>query len=168
MQTKIIEVVTPQGNHGKFLIGAFDTEYQRQDVQGSGLLRPRWAPPGNQGHFLVLDLETGEGALFRHGGLASADLAKRRVWVCVLFEDFLGWFYKQDVSDLDKLPDRIELEHPLEMRGYRRAGISLDELADTLIDVHDRLSTMGPEQLRVLVAGMVIAHNTAPKEQPTT
>jgi hypothetical protein len=45
---------------------------------------------------LVTDLQTGEGAMFSPGGLASADLnRKHRVWVCPMFEPFLIWLYRQ-------------------------------------------------------------------------
>ena len=38
---------------------------------------------------MVTDLQTGEGAIFRPGGLASYDLDKHQLWICVLFKDFL-------------------------------------------------------------------------------
>lgn len=74
-------------------------------------------------HLLVLDLATGEGAIFRHGGYAPADLNKHKVWVCPLFEPFLSWLYQQDVSDLDALPAAVTLTGvPLQLQGYRRPG----------------------------------------------
>ena len=72
---------------------------------------------------LVVDLETGEGAMFSPGGLAAADLQKHRIWVCPMFEPFLAWLYKQDLSDLTKLPKHVDLpDAPFEMHGYRREG----------------------------------------------
>jgi len=76
-------------------------------------------------HVWVLDLETGEGACFRPGGLAHADLNKHRIWVCPLFEPFLEWLYDQDLTDLTVLPDLVTLtlkEAPFSMFGYRRPG----------------------------------------------
>jgi hypothetical protein len=80
-----------------------------------------WTPK----HVWVLDLQTGEGAFFAPGGLASADLEKHRVWVCPMFEPFLTWLYKQDLSDLDALPGLVNFtqeEAPFAMSGYRRPG----------------------------------------------
>jgi hypothetical protein len=60
-------------------------------------------------HLWVLDLETGEGACFKPGGLASADLQKHKIWVCPLFEPFLVWLYEQKLDDLQQPPDHIDL-----------------------------------------------------------
>jgi hypothetical protein len=74
-------------------------------------------------YIFVLDLQTGEGAMFRHGGFARADLNKHKIWVCPLFEPFLEWLYEQDVDVLSCLPDTVDLPNaPFELRGYRRAG----------------------------------------------
>jgi hypothetical protein len=78
-----------------------------------------WSPE----HLLIVDLQTGEGAIFRPGGLAGHDLNKHAIWVCPLFEPFLTWLYEQDLSDLDKLPAHIDLpEAEFMMSGHRRAG----------------------------------------------
>lgn len=80
-----------------------------------------WGPE----HLWVLDLQTGEGAYFRPGGYAKADLDRHKIWVCPMFEPFLTWLYKQDLSDLDALPAGVELtedEAPSAMHGYRRGG----------------------------------------------
>lgn len=128
MKTKIIEASqNPAGgmsNHGKFLLGRFDSEYERRQMVGDEtdrypLLGPRWS----RSTLLVLDLETGEGALFTPGGMPSADLTKHRIWVCPMFEPFLCWLYTQDTSDLDALPDVVALpDAPFAMAGYRRPG----------------------------------------------
>jgi hypothetical protein len=42
-----------------------------------------------------------------------------------LFEPFLTWLYQQDLADLDKLPDFVEIDEkiaPFSMAGYRRPG----------------------------------------------
>lgn len=71
----------------------------------------------------VLDLQTGEGALFWPGGMAVADLTKKSIWCCPLYEPFLEWLYQQDLSDITKLPDVVELpKAESAMYGYRRQG----------------------------------------------
>jgi hypothetical protein len=138
MKVKLIEATNfrlkPDGskayfNHGKFMLGRFDADEwrwksiidERAGLDSLLLQRCGWTP----NHILVWDIQTGEGAIFRPGGLASYDLNKHRVWVCPLFCPFLEWLYKQDLSDLDKLPDFIELDvkdAPFALSGYRRPG----------------------------------------------
>ena len=128
MQTKFIEAMHPdgKGNWGKFLCGRFTPEeWQRKSVVapafGSLLNQVGWTPK----HLFVMDLQTGEGAFFMPGGLASYDLNKHKVWVCPMFEPFLTWLYDQDLSDLDALPDKVEFdftEAEFAMHGYRRPG----------------------------------------------
>lgn len=127
MKTRIIEATNGERNWGKFLLGRFDTEWGVETMVGGNAGTSSWNILRSQGwdpeHLLVLDLATGEGALFRPGGLAGADLEKHRVWVCPLFEPFLAWLYKQDLSDLDKLPARVNLpDAPFAFRGHRRPG----------------------------------------------
>jgi hypothetical protein len=131
MKTKIIEGVQDlkmPGNWGKFLIGVPDSEWEyesRISTEGS------WALLGRIGwtheHVWVLDLQTGEGAFFKLGGLARADLTKHAVWVCPLFEPFLEWLYgryrEAGKLDLDELPDVVELPGAeFAFAGYRRPG----------------------------------------------
>src|SRR6266702_1985984 len=68
-----------------------------------------YIPPKQK--FQFCHLRTGEGAFFRvhRQGVASADLDKHQIWVCPMFEPFLNWLYKQDVSDLDQLPSLVDL-----------------------------------------------------------
>jgi hypothetical protein len=115
-------------NWGKFMVARFDGEdwAERSQVDPArGLIRGRgWSPE----HLMVFDLQTGEGALFRPGGFAHADLEKHRVWVCPMFEPFLTWLYGQDLSDLDALPRVIELaDVPMAFAGYRRPGPTGDD-----------------------------------------
>lgn len=136
-------------NHGKFLIGLFEEDewevpcemdrlYGQRDSHqpmnpwaGRSLLaRCGWS----RDHVLVLDLQTGEGAIFLPGGAASADLDKHRVWVCPMFGPFLQWLYaherEADVAYEDglpvwfvTLPPLVELPAaPGAMFGYRRSG----------------------------------------------
>lgn len=121
MKTKIIEATNGPQNWGKFMLGRFRDEWQHQSIiAGRSLLRSvGWAYDS----LLVLDLQTGEGAIFMPGGLAKADLDKHRIWVCPLFEPFLTWLYEQDLADLDRLPDHIDLpDAPFRWSGYRREG----------------------------------------------
>jgi hypothetical protein len=125
MQTRLIEATQGEGgpNWGKFCVARFDSEWAQPSSVGipdSSLLRRcGWGP----GHLWVLDCQTGEGAFFKPGGWAAADLNKHRIWVCPLFEPFLDWLYGQDLSDLDALPGVVELPGaPFALSGYRRPG----------------------------------------------
>ena len=125
METKIIEATNVDVggmNHGKFMVGRFDNKewaYQSK-VDAGCLLRKRgWA----HYHIFVMDLQTGEGAMFDPNGLAKVDLSERhQIWVCPLYERFLTWLYKQDLSDLNKLPDVVQINDPdSALYGYRRS-----------------------------------------------
>jgi hypothetical protein len=131
VKTKIIEAVQSKaepGNWGKFMVAEPDTEFGRKsavntEFSGSLLTSIGWTWQ----HVWVLDLQTGEGAFFKPGGLARADLEKHRIWVCPLFEPFLEWLYEQfrkaDDLDLDELPEVVELPGAaFAFAGYRRPG----------------------------------------------
>lgn len=133
MKLKFIEAtnrVSGGSNWGKFGVGRFEdaewahpSQIRHDDFLGADMSRTSLlATRGwDRHHVFVLDLQTGEGAMFRHGGLASSDLnTKHQIWVCPLFEPFLTWLYQQDISDLDALPAIVELEAPSSMHGYRR------------------------------------------------
>lgn len=120
MIRKFIEVTNAGDsgiNWGKFLVVRFEADdIAYQLIRGRG-----WGSD----HLLVVDLQTSEGAIFRHGGSARADLNKQGIWVCPMFEPFLEWLYRQDVSDLAALPSLVELteaEAPSAFAGYRRGG----------------------------------------------
>lgn len=114
---------TNGGNWGKFAVGRPDTEWAWRSLVSESQ-RPLldlvgWSPD----HLWVMDLQTGEGAIFWPGGHAPSDLQKHRIWVCPMFEPFLTWLYRQDVSDLAKLPAVVELpDAPFSLAGYRRPG----------------------------------------------
>jgi hypothetical protein len=127
MKTKIIEVTQgSEFNWGKFLVGEFEEEWQRGTELpgvpqvGSLLLARGWT----QRHILVLDLETGEGAIFfKFSTSASADLHKHRIWVCPMYEPFLEWLLAQKFQSIDDLPEFVKLDTEYsEMAGYRREG----------------------------------------------
>jgi hypothetical protein len=111
-------------NWGKFAVGRPDNEEwswrsQVGDSNWSLLRQVGW----DQDTIWVWDLQTGEGAMFRPGGFAAADLEKHRIWVCPMFEPFLTWLYTQDLSDLGALPQRVELpDAPFSFYGHRRTG----------------------------------------------
>ncbi len=127
MKTKFIEATdATQFNWGKFMIGRFDPgEWARlsmMPMMGGVRLLVECGWTGN--HLLVLDLETGEGSIFRPSVAAAAacDLGqKHQIWVCPLFEPFLVWLYQQDLNDLDALPGMVNLGNvPTALAGYRR------------------------------------------------
>ena len=121
-------------NWGKFLLMRFTPEewaYRSRlpvpeeiaAVVPAASTRPLLAAIGtNRDCIWVLDLQTHEGASFKPGGLATADLNKHRIWVCPLFEPFLHYLYKlkrpfEDCPALVELPDAEGA-----LYGYRRAG----------------------------------------------
>jgi hypothetical protein len=124
MITKIIEAAGNEGNWGKFLLARFTDEWQHPSALPENHHLSMLALCGWESrHLWVADLQTGEGALFRPGGHAPADLEKHRIWVCPLFEPFLSWLYQQDLTDLQALPDYVELpDAPFAFAGYRRPG----------------------------------------------
>lgn len=141
MISKFFEATNAEGgggiNWGKFLVIRFDGDDHRyrSEVADLPLLRSQgWGT----NHLFVIDLATGEGAMFSPGGLASADLNIRRVRVCPMFEPFLRWLYKQDLSDLDALPALVkftEEEAPSSFASYRRPGLTeVDEEEPPLVD----------------------------------
>jgi hypothetical protein len=138
MITKIVEL-TNFLNWGKFMVAHFDREeWQLHSTvdPGSRLLAGRgWSPR----HLWVLDLQTGEGAIFFPGGSAQADLESHQIWVCPMFPVFLGWLYKhpEHCSDIRTIPAYLELtdketnEHSA-LYGYRRSGPSEKERAEVV------------------------------------
>jgi hypothetical protein len=128
VKTFIFEGVQNYGvplNWGKFLVGVPDVEWFRESqVDPHAGRYPLLEQIGwTQAHVWVMDLQTGEGAWFRPGGSARADLEKHRIWVCPLFEEFLKWLYAQDISRLNMLPGVIELpDARFSINGYRRPG----------------------------------------------
>jgi hypothetical protein len=143
MRTHIVEVTNGPNNWGKFLIGQFDHEWEHTSAVDLGRrLLPAigWGP--GSAYTLVVDLQTGEGAIFLLGGLASADLQKHKIWVCPMFEPFLEWLYTRwreahDQASLYKavragdprpdfweaLPVLVDLpDASFAMSGYRRTG----------------------------------------------
>lgn len=124
MKTKIIEA-SNGFNWGKFLVGQFDSEWERRPALEETKLPLLTAVGWTEQHRVVLDLQTGEGGIFFAvpSGYPTADLEKHKVWVCPLFEPFLGWLYQQDLSDVERLPSNVLLpDAPSALSGYRRSG----------------------------------------------
>lgn len=127
METRFFEV-TNGFNWGKFLVSRFDAdEWARKARLEEAEERPLLVGRGWAGdHLFVMDLQTGEGALFRHGGSATYDVeAKHHIWVCPMFIPFLTWLYTQPVKDVMTLPRLIHLteaEAPSSMIGKRGDG----------------------------------------------
>jgi hypothetical protein len=124
MIRKVIEV-TNGTNWGKFMVMKYDNEwFIKSSIPGTFntplLTQLGWTAE----HIWVMDLQTGEGAFFLHGGIASHDLNhSHQIWVCPMYEPFLNWLYKQNVSNLSALPELVTLteqEAPSSLYGYRR------------------------------------------------
>lgn len=127
MITKIIEATNNRLNWGKFMVCRYDGEEWSRKVKVDGHPYPNdllFRSIGTDPRCVwVLDLQTGEGALFKPGGNPTADLDKHRVWVCPMFEPFLNWLYGQNLNDLSKLPDAIDIpDAEFRLHGYRRPG----------------------------------------------
>jgi hypothetical protein len=124
VKTKFIEATdATRFNWGKFMICRFDDEWTYRSAlpeahESRLLIRCGWSAD----HLLVVDVQTGEGAIFFPPGSASDDLNdKHQIWVCPMFEPFLNWLYLQDVTDLDALPALVNLGNvPTSFSGYRR------------------------------------------------
>jgi hypothetical protein len=113
-------------NHGKFAVCRFE-EHEWMKKSAISPEFPLLAGRGwTRDHVLVLDIQTGEGAIFKPGGLAEYDLnEKHKIWVCPMYQPFLEWLYKQDLKDLSKLPSLVtftEEQAPSAFSGYRRKG----------------------------------------------
>jgi hypothetical protein len=133
VKTRIVEAEHGgRGNHGKFLLGRFTDEWEYRSAL-EAYRQDGNVPPHLLGgvcgwgaeHVLIVDLATGEGALFLPGGHAGNDLDKRRIWVCPLFEPFVefAWQWVKDGKDLWDLPPVVLLpDAPFAVYGYRRPG----------------------------------------------
>lgn len=129
MKTRFVEA-TNGSNWGKFMVAQFDDEEwcRRSEVEEVRLLEAiGWDHPNRRNVAIVYDLQTCEGAAFRIGGSAHADLEKHKIWVCPLFEPFLEWLYEHwaglnEVNKIDALPPVVHLDAEFSMYGYRREG----------------------------------------------
>lgn len=127
MRSKIIEVCQPTPvNWGKFMIAEFDeNETSYISVITKSPLLPAIGYWGEENKWLwLLDLQTGEGALFpvSSKGNAKYQLDKHKIWVCLLYEPLLEWLYQNYKGDIDEIPSYIEIDAPAGLYGYRRSG----------------------------------------------
>lgn len=128
MKTAFVEATQPSNfNHGKFLVGVFEPdEWARLTTLGMAGVALLDYTGWTREHIYVLDLATGEGAIFKPGGFAKADLNKHKIWVCPMFEPFLTWLYRfirdNPANWFSVLPSELEIEAEASMYGYRRAG----------------------------------------------
>jgi hypothetical protein len=133
MESKIIEATNGPNNWGKFLLlrPSADMWTYRSVIDDTGdddLYRIRqplllqycgWGPK----HLLIVDLQTKEGFAVSIDRYMHRKLADHQIWVCPLFDPFLGWLAEQDVSDLNALPGAVDLpEAPVMQFGHRRSG----------------------------------------------
>lgn len=140
MRTQIVEATNARGVWGRFLVGRIADEWGRVS-QVSDTPMSLLAEAGYEATaMLVVDLDTGNGAVFtppeRRGDFTDAqwvnvaritarfDLnTNHQIQVSALFESFLAWLYVLEIqgpSEFDALPDHIELDAPSVVRGYRR------------------------------------------------
>lgn len=127
MKAKFIEATNSNLNWGKFMVARFTAEewYEPSAINPEHPLSLLQQIGWDQNLIWVVDLQTREGAAFRPSPNASpqADLTKHTIWVCPLFEPFLGWLYMQDLRDLDALPSKVDIpDAEFAFRGYRRDG----------------------------------------------
>lgn len=145
MKFHYFEAVNQAPNWGKFAVGRFGPDewgWMSETKLESGEANP-YSVLGQNGwgrdHLFIMDLATGEGAIFRPGGgSARGDLLKTQLWVCVLFEAFLTWLYQQararggrlSESDLEALAagGLVHVDVPPARAGWRRPGLSQEQL----------------------------------------
>lgn len=119
-------------NWGKFLVSSFDQEEWARRTTYPGcddqrmLVGRGW---DYERHRFVMDLQTGEGAMFALDGYADYDLQeKHAIWTCPMFLPFLRWLYgwhKAGNRDLTTLPAHVEFteeQAPSAMAGSRGKG----------------------------------------------
>jgi hypothetical protein len=137
LRTQIVEATNTRGVWGGFLVGRIADEWGRvsrvSDTPMSLLAEAGYEATA----MLVVDLDTGNGAVFtppeRRVDFTDAqwvnvaritarfDLnTNHQIQVSPLFESFLAWLYVQEPFEFDALPDHIELNAPSVVHGYRR------------------------------------------------
>jgi hypothetical protein len=151
MDLRFVEVTNGAFNWGKFAVGRHTKAEWFEPEQMDGAIGHLLTGRGwSYGHFWVLDLQTGEGAMFHPGGSAHADMTRHQLWVCPMFEPFLEWLYAhvRDVPDAwwDTLPRVLDLpDAQPHIYGHRRPGPS--DQSRRLIE----LWGMSPEEARRLI-----------------
>lgn len=135
MKVRYIEGHGNDFNWGKWMLCRWDGEDWAVKSNLPGLYRGAYSLIASQGwaetHVWVMDLATGEGALFQLGGYAAADLNRHRIHVCVLFEAFLTWLYQHYRAGRndwwDSLPKVVDLpDAEQDFHGHRRPGYHIE------------------------------------------
>jgi hypothetical protein len=131
METRFVEAGNGF-NWGKFLVARFDSEEwsRRTTFPGTDDLRMLQGRGWDyQRHWFVMDLQTGEGAMFPLDGSPDYDLKeKHAIWTCPMFLPFLRWlydWYAEGHRDLAQLPPYVtftEDEAPSALAGTRGKG----------------------------------------------
>ncbi len=130
MDTRFVEA-TNGFNHGKFLLGRYNEPEMAEHCRVGGEFG-QYSVIRSQGFtrrdIWILDLATGEGAIFPLSGSGSADVHKRRIRVCPLYEPFVVWLYDYVAKTPDwwnALPRLVALpDAPSALHGHRRTGTS--------------------------------------------
>ena len=118
--THLIEA-SDNAAYGKFLIARLDDELHASSAlpgyEGSPLLRLGGLRRFNENSTLIVDLQTGNAAVFfiSNGGSWEADLNRTGpIHVCPMFRPFLKWLYEQKVpvhppAAIQDLPRFVEV-----------------------------------------------------------
>ena len=118
MKTHIFEA-TDGALYGKFLVGIYDTEWERfPEVSGWPVPVPLLKQEGLSSNdiFLLQDLSSPyNGSIFsrRSGGYAKYDVDQKAMTICFLYVEFLDWIRDQAKwDDLDSLPKVVTFPSP--------------------------------------------------------
>jgi hypothetical protein len=166
VKLKFIEITNGPANWGKFAVATFTPEewQQRAVIDGHSIIAGRgWTDR----HVWVLDLQTGEGAMFRPGGSAKHDLDKHAIWVCPMYQPMLEWLYSRvgDAKDvaaaIAALPDHVDLpDAPFALSGYRRPGPgTVTPMDDTVAKLRDERDQLRAAVRRACDLGRTVLRN---------
>lgn len=167
VSTKIIEAATSI-NWGRFLLQRFEEkEWSYESCFFRTSLWTGTPPPPPPTALWVLDLITGEGALFDLAKPLEEQLAQHQVWVCVLFEPFLAWLEARfrQASSLDAfwegLPAGVQVSAAPEVIGYRH-GAWIAQLPQEALDflAHPLVARQMPRSLKALLKKLLPSTRT--------
>lgn len=149
MISHFVEVThgTEMGNWGKFQLLQLqieDVTYQSEVHKQMGESAPLLRQIGFQRNYIwFLDLQTLEGvAMPPPNGDAATHvkyyLDKHQIWVCLLYEPFVSWFWQQGFKSIKECPPLVELpDAPGGLHGYRRGGPDYQRLREVTKIVSD-------------------------------
>lgn len=124
MKTKVIEVEEPvPGFWCKFMIGVFTDEWGHRPVvdapeyEATSLLRQLgWS----RDHYLILDLESGQGAIFHRGSHPEWDERTKGLSRNPMLVPLWKWLQTQDLDRIQDFPDKVTLEGPMSRERQKR------------------------------------------------